>query len=188
MYTIRPYQEKDRRRVEAICLSPETAGTDREAGRNPLSEPLLTVFCRYYVEQEPQHCFVAADEQDEAVGYILCAADFPAWEEVFTRLYLKKTRNPITKAMGKGTIEGLRPFSKEYPAHLHIDLMERCQRQGLGTRLMDTLLAHLRERGVPGVVLSVEAGNEKGIRFYQKYGFQELGRDKRQITLGKKLS
>ena len=69
---------------------------------------LLTVFCHYYIEQEPQHCFVAVNEEDEAVGYVLCAADFMTWEEKFTELYMKKSNNPVTKMLGKGTIDGLR--------------------------------------------------------------------------------
>jgi ribosomal protein S18 acetylase RimI-like enzyme len=189
MYTIRAYAEKDRQRVEAICLSPEKADTAK-TGRNGgiFSRMLLTVFCRYYVEQEPHNCFVAVNEKDDAVGYILCAADFQVWKEKFTSLYLRKSRNPLTRAVGKGTIAILNGFHTEYPAHLHIDLAAGCQRQGLGTRLMDTLLKHLEENGVRGIMLSVEADNEKGVRFYRKYGFQELGRSKREITMGKKLN
>lgn len=188
-YTIRPYQEKDRARVESICLSPEKAGTDAPHKQNgALSQVLLTAFCRYYLEQEPHNCFVAADEQDRAVGYILCAADFQTWKQTFTKRYLDRGFHPITKAVGQGTIKGLEPFSAEYPAHLHIDIAGSCQRQGLGTRLMDALLAHLKELGMPGVMLSVEVGNEKGIRFYQKYGFRELGRSRHEITMGKKLA
>lgn len=188
MYTIRAYEEKDRQRVEAICLSPEKADTGEASGNGGIfSSMLRTVFCRYYVEQEPHNCFVAVNEKDNVVGYILCAADFQVWEEKFTDLYLKKSRDPITRAVGKGTIDILRGFHTEYPAHLHIDLAASCQRQGLGTKLTDTLLKHLEGDGVRGIMLSVEAKNEKGIRFYKKYGFQELGRSKREITMGKKL-
>ena len=184
MYTIRQYESKDRKRVEAICLSPDTNGENTK--NNILSKALLTVFCRYYTEREPQNCFVAVDEQDEVIGYILCAENFQSWEESFTRLYLNKTINPIAKAMGKGTIDGMRPFSAEYPAHLHIDLSKKCQRQGIGTKLMDTLLEHLQKQGIPGVMLAVASDNEKGLNFYRKYGFQELERKKREILMGKK--
>jgi ribosomal protein S18 acetylase RimI-like enzyme len=189
MYAVRAYEEKDRQRVEAICLSPKKADTGKTSRKGGiLSSMLLTVFCRYYVEQEPHNCFVAVNEKDKVVGYILCAADFQVWEEAFTSQYLKKSRNPITRAVGKGTIDILNDFHTEYPAHLHIDLAASCQRQGIGTKLMDTLLKHLEENGVRGIMLSVEAKNEKGVHFYQKYGFQELRRSKREITMGKKLN
>lgn len=186
MYAIRPYEEKDKKRVEAICLS--TENPDVNGKRNMISKMMLTVFCHYYIEREPENCFVAVNEKDEAAGYILCAADFPTWERNFTELYLKKSLNPVTKAMGKGTIGGLKPYGADYPAHLHIDLAESCQRQGIGTRLVNTLLEHLRDNGVSGIMLSVAADNEKGLSFYKKCGFQELGRTKREITMGKKLS
>lgn len=188
MYSIRPYRESDRARVEAVCLSPDEPRFGKKAGiRSPMDSALLAVFCAYYVEQEPQNCFVAANDADEAVGYILCTRDFAVWERDFTRLYLQKTLNPITKAMGKGTVEGLRAFSGEYPAHLHIDLAAECRRQGLGTRLMDELLIRLAAEGVPGVMLQVEAANEKARSFYRKLGFEELEVSEQVVTMGKKL-
>ena len=42
------------------------------------------------------------------------------------------------------------PYAAEYPAHLHIDLLPELQGQGWGRRLIDTLVAALRERGVRG--------------------------------------
>ena len=74
MYTIRAYEEKDRQRVEAICLSPEKADTGEASGNGGIfSSMLRTVYCRYYVEQEPHNCFVAVNEKDNVVGYILSA-------------------------------------------------------------------------------------------------------------------
>lgn len=177
MCTIRPYKDKDRSAVEAVCAG--------EAGT--FKEPFLDVFCRYYIEKEPQNCFIAANRKDEAIGYILCAENFETWENLFTEEYLKKTHNPITKGMGKGTIHGLRKYAKEYPAHLHIDITETYQRRGIGTKLMDALLEHLKEKRVSGVMFSVAPDNEKGVNFYKKYGFVELGRTEQEITMGMKL-
>ncbi len=183
MYTIRPYQKKDREAVEGICV-----GTSDHFSQNPLMrEALLQVFCHYYIEKEPENCFVAADEDDKAVGYILCAENFTEWEQHFRKEYIEPSDNPITRMMGPGTIDGLKNFAADYPAHLHIDLSEDCQRQGLGTRLMDTLLAHLREKDISGVMLCVAADNEKGKSFYYKYGFTELERTEQEIAMGIKL-
>ncbi|MCD8067349.1 MAG: GNAT family N-acetyltransferase [Lachnospiraceae bacterium] len=183
MYTIRSYQEKARKVVEGICI-----GTSDYFSQNPLMrEALLQVFCHYYIEKEPGNCFVAVDENDRAVGYILCAENFSEWEQLFQKDYIELSDNPATKMMGPGTIDGLKDFAADYPAHLHIDLNEGCQRQGLGTRLMDTLLAHLREKGISGVMLCVAADNEKGKSFYHKYGFTVLEKTDREITMGMKL-
>ena len=69
MYMIRPYEKKDRKRVEAICLPPKAVKEDGEGDKGGmLSKILLTVFCRYYVEQEPQNCFVAVDKRMKLQG------------------------------------------------------------------------------------------------------------------------
>lgn len=184
MASIRKYQEKDYERVEQIC-----AGTSPKqlAEQAELQEMLLTVFCHYYIEQEPEHCFVAVNDADEAVGYVLCATDFSVWEKNFTEKYLEHAKNPMTKYMGKGTIDSLRPFADKYPAHLHIDIDEEHQRQGLGTKLIDALRAHLAEQGIHGLMFSVGSDNENGQKFYQKYGFSVLEKREQEIVMGMQI-
>ncbi|WP_448059866.1 GNAT family N-acetyltransferase [Cellulomonas hominis] len=58
-----------------------------------------------------------------------------------------------------------------YPAHLHIDLLPRAQGGGLGRRLITALADALRERGIPGVHLGVEASNTGARAFYARIGF-----------------
>ena len=77
MYHIRPYNEKDRSRIEYICAPEE----------GPIREASLNCFCRYYIEREPESCFVCADDTDVAQGYILCAKDFSHWAETIDAVY-----------------------------------------------------------------------------------------------------
>ena len=49
---------------------------------------------------------------------------------------------------------------------------------------MDALLAHLKIKGVPGLMLSVASDNDKGIHFYKKYGFKVLERTGQEIVMG----
>jgi len=184
MLEIRTYQPKDRSHIENICLA---AGSGAPV-QNPLFQAAaLEVFCHYYLDLEPENCFVAVDEQDEAVGYILCAIDFYDWEHRFDELYMKKSENPVTKMMGQATVDILRPFAVEYPAHLHIDIHPDYQKKGLGTRLMDTLKNHLINIGVKGLLLNVARDNENGIRFYEKYGFSELKTGEMEVVMGMKF-
>ncbi|MDF2514040.1 MAG: family N-acetyltransferase [Herbinix sp.] len=184
MYKIRGYEEKDKERVEQICIA---TGAKELTGNAEMQKARLTVFCHYYIEQEPQQCFVAVNEQDEAVGYILCAKDFNSWEQEFKKLYLENTMNPITGFLGKGTIDGLKLFSAKYPAHLHIDIHPDFQGKGLGTQLVDALIKHLKDNGVPGLMLCVGSENEGGQKFYRKYGFLELTKGKNEVAMGIEL-
>lgn len=180
---IRPYRNSDRSRVEQICIS---TADERLKGNRMLEKALLKVFCEYYVDREPESCFVAANEQDEAVGYILCASSYERWQKEFSAI-LKKSWNPAARIMGKATLKDLEPFSKEYPAHLHIDLMESCQRQGAGSRLLLQLSEFLSAQGTGGLCLSVARTNEKGLNFYRKHGFCPLAESKDDILMGLKL-
>ncbi|GAB2469807.1 GNAT family N-acetyltransferase [Xylanimonas ulmi] len=61
-----------------------------------------------------------------------------------------------------------------FPAHLHIDLLPRAQRQGWGRRMVAALCANLAARGVPGVHLSYDPANTGARTFYDRLGFVEL--------------
>ena len=39
------------------------------------------------------------------------------------------------------------PLQTDFPSHLHIDLMKRAQGQGVGGRMIDTILATLKAKG-----------------------------------------
>lgn len=174
---IREMRTSDISAVESICL--QTAAPQLRKNETACENTLL-LYNRYYTRAELAHCFVAADENDTAVGYILCAPDFSRYRKGFSACEVKQVRK-------LGLLRGLRakaeyklqqPFQKAYPAHLHIDLLPGYQHMGLGTQLMDRLKAHLREHGISGVCLCVAKNNTGAVRFYQKHGFcilQNLG-------------
>jgi ribosomal protein S18 acetylase RimI-like enzyme len=46
------------------------------------------------------------------------------------------------------------------------------QRRGIGKELMDGAIKHFASDAIRKVVLDVEKGNQKGVSFYRKYGFE----------------
>ncbi len=170
MLTIRPYRDKDLPRLRKICL--ETSSFRRSDKKTEAF--LYLMFCDYYALCEPENVFVAADENDVAQGYILCARDFKTYRRRF-RAFFQPDCDKLGPyffgiVRGEMFVHGL--LAKRYPAHLHIDLSEAARHQGTGTRLMDALKAHLRKEGCPGVMLSCGADNENAVRFYLRNGFQ----------------
>jgi len=155
----------------------------------PARTLLFATYVDYYIEHEPHNCFVIADEEDSAVGFILCAEDYRPYREIFMRDYVPRTRGfPLpmrVECLGAAILPKF--FYEKYPAHLHIDILPEYQRMGLGNQLMDTLTAHLRAKGIPGVMLGVGSKNVKGKSFYSKYGFKKLLRIPFSIALGLKL-
>ena len=179
MIHVRKVRPEDAEQIRQICAPAKGKGILTKMIR----KAMLLVFCDYYLEYETEHCFVAADENEKAVGYVLCAKDFEVWSRRFTEDFLGKKGGVLAKAMGKGTVEAMRPYAGDYPAHLHIDIHPDYQKQGIGTALLDHLTAHLQEQNIDGVMLNVAADNAGATCFYQKYGFYELGRSKHEIAM-----
>ncbi|MHA1315813.1 MAG: GNAT family N-acetyltransferase [Candidatus Helarchaeota archaeon] len=87
---------------------------------------------------------------------------------------------------------------RKYPAHLHIDILEGYQRQGIGSRLINAFLEHVKKSGVKGVHLGTSTKNYKAVPFYLKHGFKVVSvggpslwldaPDARGITFAKKIT
>ncbi len=182
---VRPYQPKDFERMHKICFE-TSSGFDSEKGR----VALFATYCDYYVNEEPENCFVAVNENDEAIGYVICSSDPIRYERVFKEKYapVLKKASPVRYLFHVVNEWLCRRIKKEYPAHLHIDILPEGQRMGLGTRLMDALTDHLKKNGVKGVYLVCGAGNEKGVNFYKKYGFKVLSEKLGSVTFALKFS
>ena len=182
---IRPYEAKDRDDVRYICLNSDGPCDADENGQHFL----LTAYCDYYIEREPHNCFVFADENDRAVGYILCAEDFFKFREVFLTEFKNRLKPEDTASHGYflASIELHERYAATHPAHLHIDLLPEYQGKRIGTQLMDTLFAHLKAKNVPAVTLSVWKHNQGGMRFYEKLQFDRLGENANNVAFGKSI-
>ena len=181
--TVRPYQKKDRAYVEQICIA--TAGPG--FAETPYRErAAVAAFCRYFITHCPETCFVAADGSDIPVGYILCAPSFADWCRYAPEQFLSGF--PFGLLWSIGSMLGAVAYLKQYPAHLHINLLPTYQRQGLGGQLMQALEQELRQRNCSGVSLCVDKHNHGAIRFYESCGFRILGRHPGSVAYGKILN
>ncbi len=172
MIYIRKYKETDKENLRKICFETSSLPVDTEAQR----KFLYLMYNDYYSEAEPENIFVAANDEDEAVGYILCAEDFDRYFRTFKGLYLPEIKelgfSYLVAALGEIAVHGF--YSKKHKAHLHIDILSDCQGKGTGTALMNELKDHLKEKGINSVMLSCGANNTKAVKFYKKNGFKIL--------------
>ena len=172
MINIRKYQDKDKEYLREICLKTSSLPVETTIQR----EFLYLMYNDYYSEIEGENCFVAVDENDIPVGYILCAENFGKYSKKFRKDYLPRISKLgfNYRIMAEGEMMGHRLFSKKYPAHLHIYILDVCQGQGVGTRLMNELKAHLKSKGVPALMLSCGGNNTKAVKFYKKNNFKVI--------------
>lgn len=169
--TVRKMRASDILQVEKICIDTATSDFCRE---NP--EQTLINYNRYYTRQGVDDCFVTVDENDRAVGYILCASDFKTFAKGFAKHELRDASRFGVSAffLALSQILSPLPFRKRFSAHMHIDILDDYQRCGRGHELVDALVSHLREKGVKGLMLAVAKDNIKGVSFYKKYGFEVI--------------
>ncbi len=193
---LRPYRPGDLLALYDVCLRTGDSGDDASA---TYRDPLLLghIYAAPYATLCPETTFVL-DDGSRAVGYVLGVPDsreYAArlereWSPLLRSLYPLPEASDTTpdarliRAAHRGYQAPAGQWLRRYPAHLHIDLLPVAQGGGHGRRLMETLFAALRERGVPGVHLGVGLSNVRAQGFYGRLGFGLLERDERSMTYG----
>ena len=86
MVKIRPYQEKDKQDVRFTCLNSEGPSQDGER----IDNFVLNTYCDYYLEKESYNCFVAVDENDKAIGYLICTENYDKYYRTFLKEYVPR--------------------------------------------------------------------------------------------------
>ena len=208
---IRPAILQDMPYLYRICLKTALGGKDA-AGL--FSDEALPghYYAAPYLAYDRQFCFIAAEEIGPDLvpcGYIVGAADSPAfyqwlhteWLPPLRRQYpfLPAARTPDSERLDpryiallhRNPVEKVPSYFEEYPAHLHINLLDGCQGKGLGRALMTALLTALGSAnvdGTPGVHLGVARANTGAIAFYTALGFTTLEETPGTLFMGKKLT
>jgi len=147
------------------------------------------IFYRYYTDYEMEHSWVAIVDQ-EVIGFLMGCIDTAAQQRRWLRTILPSTLGWIMRGryrLGRRTwryaaalvraaltLEFVQCDLKQYPAHLHINIVEMGRGRGIGSQLIDTYLGHLRQLGIPGVHLHTTNLNEAACRLYDRLGFELL--------------
>ena len=145
--------------------------------------------------ESTQQLVLIADDAEGVAGYCLAARDtraFAAWCEAswwpaLRDQYPRRDDGSPDAAL----IELLHapPVAPDelldaYPAHLHIDLLERVRGTGLGRRLIERQLADLAAANVAGCHLGAASTNTNAIAFYEHLGWRVLRRDDHDCVMG----
>lgn len=190
--SIRLYRPSDLSALYHICLLTGDSGKDASAKCND-HDLIGHYYAAPYAVIDPTLCFVVANDDDEAVGYVLGTADTLAfvdqcevkWFPPLRARYALPSPNDasldarLIRLIHRGMAAQVYispELLAQYPAHLHIDLLPVAQGQGFGKQLMTYFLNVLRSRGVKGVHLGVGATNINGIAFYRRCGFKEIAK------------
>ena len=193
-FTIRPYHPSDLTALYRICLQTANSGGDATKYFN---NPDLVghFYLAPYVHFEPEVSFVVTNN-DEPYGYIVGTKDSQQFFEKCEKDWLPILRNRfrlskkskqlheqrIIKRIHEGHV--VKKEVKNYPAHLHINILPETQGQGIGRKLMDIFISNLKELEVPALHLEVGKTNSGAIKFYERMGFQIIKEYEHSIAYG----
>lgn len=190
MVTLRPFEPDDLDAMYAISLATGDAGGDAARLHD---DPRLIghIYSAPYALLAPDLAIIAADEQGVA-GYVVGALDTSAWEERLEQDWWPKLRREYRDPGGPRETwnadqrraylihhPGRTPamLSHAYPAHIHLNLLPRIQRRGVGSALLDAWLRLAAAGGVTTAHVGVNRGNAGGLRFWEAQGFTTLALD-----------
>ncbi|WP_420403243.1 GNAT family N-acetyltransferase [Nisaea sp.] len=186
---IRTYREEDLPALYRISLLTGDAGGDaRRLYRDP--EIMGHVYVAPYAVLLPDLCLVAVDDEGVA-GYLVGSADTRAFEARQERDWWPPLRrrypdpgpvpDPAWDADTKRAHrihhpEGVVPDAvvADHPGHLHMNLLPRLQRRGIGSRLLAAWYPRVREAGARRVHVGVNPGNAGGLAFWRRAGFTPI--------------
>ncbi len=175
-YTVRPYAESDRDAVHLVCV----ATAERRVRSESRRFLLLQTACDYYLDNEPENCFVAEktleDGTSRVVGYILCAADCEAYARRFRDRILPKVQqySKLDARVARADVLMYGQFAMFFPAHLRLAVLHDERGKGVGTALVDALTAHLQAQRSKGVVVILNKKNKAACAFFSHRGFSAL--------------
>jgi GNAT superfamily N-acetyltransferase len=111
-----------------------------------------------YLDHDAGYVWVAVNRGCNVVGYLVGSVDDPARTARFADV---------------GYFADLAPFTRAYPAHLHVNVDGAYRSAGIGARLVAAFAAQAARVGAPGLHIVTSRGN-RNERFYRRLGFDEV--------------
>jgi ribosomal protein S18 acetylase RimI-like enzyme len=190
---IRSYEPRDRESIRRICY--ETSFLQRPHLFFDDPEIVTDALTRYYIDFEPESCFVA-ESKGRVVGYIIGTLDMARMNYVYGAKILFPL---VVKAVRHGAFFRKKTFlfvfnylksvlkgefvipnlTREYPSTFHINVDQDLRGKKVGSRLVQRALQLLKEKNVPGVQFSTMTDDAKD--FFVRQGFQVLYSSRRSF-------
>lgn len=188
MIRLREYRPSDLPALYQISVMTGDGGGDaRHLYRDP--DLIGHIYAGPYAALAPDLCFVAEDDLGVA-GYVVGTADTRRFETQLESEWWPALRDryPDPGALLQPDWDAdMRRAHRihhtavipeavvaECPGHLHMNLLPRLQRQGVGTRLLERWYEAAREAGAVRVHVGVNPGNAGGLAFWQRAGFERI--------------
>jgi GNAT superfamily N-acetyltransferase len=185
---VRPFRPADLEAFYAISLATGHEGGDAshlyEDGRL-----IGHIYSAPYALLEPELALVVEDD-DGVAGFAVGTPDTKRWQERLEAEWWPKLRreyvDPSAVPSTQWSADQRRAFAihhperhpqpvlEDYPAHVHLNLLERIQGKGAGSLLFSEWMARASRHGVKATHVGVNRVNARAVRFWSKQGFDQL--------------
>lgn len=188
MPTIRSFHPRDLEALYRISLATGFAGGD---AAHLYADPKLMghIYSASYALLEPELALVVED-RDGVAGFAVGTACTTAWEHKLEELWWPSLREQYAMpaeqdaelwshderriVMIHRPRHSPRVIARDYPAHLHLNLLPRMQGRGIGARLLGEWLAIRGNLGGSATHVAVNRANVGALRFWEKMSFFDL--------------
>lgn len=185
------YRPVYRETVRRICCETALRGQPVDP-LFPDREVVADLVTRYYTDFEPEATWLAVSES-RVVGYLTGCLDSGRYRWLMGACV-------IPQGIGRAVLRGDLGYPQtwhlagaalrtvwlngchrawppaEYPAHLHLNLVEGFRGQRIGEQLLLRFLDHVQHTGGRGVHAAVRGENTSARRFFERMGFVPVGR------------
>jgi ribosomal protein S18 acetylase RimI-like enzyme len=185
---IRTFRSADLEALYAISLATGHEGGD--ASHLYEDRKLIgLIYSAPYALLEPRLALVVEDDEGVA-GFAVGTPDTGKWQERLEAEWWPKLRrqhaDPAERPASEWSADQRRAYAihhprrtpqqvvELYPAHLHLNLLERIQGRGAGTMLFSEWVARASEQGVGATHVGVNSANARAVRFWTRRGFDRL--------------
>lgn len=189
--SIRGFEARDLDACYAISLATGLAGRDAShLYRDP--RMMGHIYIAPYALLEPGLTLVVEDDGGVA-GFVAGTDDTGAWECRLEQDWWPSLReqyaDPSSISSDVWTADQRRAFMihhpaptpaavvARYPAHLHMNLLPRLQRRGIGSTLLQAWLDIARGRGARAFHIGVNRENRNAVQFWRAQAFELLRLD-----------
>jgi GNAT superfamily N-acetyltransferase len=206
MIEIRQFEHADLNDLYSISLATGLSGGDAS---HLYHDPKMPghIYSAPYALLEPDLAFVITDV-DGVAGYVVGTLDTVIWENRLEVEWWPSLRlhyaNPDEVPIATHTVDQQRAYmihhpsrtpsavSEMYPAHIHMNLMPRVQRRGIGSKLLATWLDAVDQRGSAKIHIGTSRANVSAIQFWKKHHFEKVTHEHipqtRTLWMGRKIN
>lgn len=188
MINIRSIHSQDIESLYAISLATGAIGKDASSLYRD-GRLIGHIYVGPYAVLTPSSCFVAV-QGDEVVGFVVGTLDTTLFECRLENEWWPKLRDqypdPDIEQSDSWDADEKRSFMIHhpkrtpgeilvgYPSHVHLNLLPKAQRKGIGRSLLKMWVSQAEELGACGVHVGVNAQNQNAQLFWQAQCFSNL--------------